>query len=205
MLKVNLLASVAYFLAGLFGKSEGTNWAVVPVRRAGSPNPVFNDPKFKDLPFRRLCGRSRLRGVRQPLRFSPPISRMVGDRNICFCRHSAGQPEYTAATWGDRLHVVHNAHVCCTPVRWVVGRSGRRYFDLLGEIVLEKPVIKIVFNVSQRTLAVCVSCLAYGLFGGHLPPPTCWAALFLVRILSSVISASSSFSQASISWSMPPL
>jgi hypothetical protein len=26
MLKVNLLASVAYFLAGLFGKSEGTNW-----------------------------------------------------------------------------------------------------------------------------------------------------------------------------------
>jgi hypothetical protein len=26
MLKVNLLASVAYFLAGLFGKSEGVNW-----------------------------------------------------------------------------------------------------------------------------------------------------------------------------------
>lgn len=27
MLKVNLLASVAYFLAGLFGRSEGTTWA----------------------------------------------------------------------------------------------------------------------------------------------------------------------------------
>jgi len=27
MLKVNLLASFAYFLAGLFGKSEGQNWA----------------------------------------------------------------------------------------------------------------------------------------------------------------------------------
>jgi len=26
MLKVNLLASVAYFLAGLFGKSEGSTW-----------------------------------------------------------------------------------------------------------------------------------------------------------------------------------
>jgi hypothetical protein len=26
MLKVNLLASVAYFLAGFFGKPEGTNW-----------------------------------------------------------------------------------------------------------------------------------------------------------------------------------
>jgi len=26
MLKVNLLASVAYFLAGMFGKSEGQNW-----------------------------------------------------------------------------------------------------------------------------------------------------------------------------------
>ena len=26
MLKVNLLTSVAYFLAGLFGKSEGVNW-----------------------------------------------------------------------------------------------------------------------------------------------------------------------------------
>jgi hypothetical protein len=27
MLKVNLLASVAYFLAGMFGKSEGTTWS----------------------------------------------------------------------------------------------------------------------------------------------------------------------------------
>jgi len=27
MLKSNLLASVAYFLAGLFGKSEGTTWS----------------------------------------------------------------------------------------------------------------------------------------------------------------------------------
>jgi hypothetical protein len=27
MLKVNVLASVAYFFAGLFGKSEGSNWA----------------------------------------------------------------------------------------------------------------------------------------------------------------------------------
>jgi len=27
MLKVNLLASVAYFLAGLFGKSEGQTWS----------------------------------------------------------------------------------------------------------------------------------------------------------------------------------
>ena len=26
MLKANLLTSVAYFLAGLFGKSEGMNW-----------------------------------------------------------------------------------------------------------------------------------------------------------------------------------
>jgi hypothetical protein len=26
MLKVNLLASVAYFLAGLFGRSEGSTW-----------------------------------------------------------------------------------------------------------------------------------------------------------------------------------
>jgi hypothetical protein len=26
MLKVNLLASVAYFLAGLFGRSEGQTW-----------------------------------------------------------------------------------------------------------------------------------------------------------------------------------
>jgi hypothetical protein len=41
---------------------------------------------------------------------------------------------------------------------------------LLGEIVLEKPVIKIVFNVAQRTLAVCVASLAYQAFGGHLPP-----------------------------------
>jgi hypothetical protein len=40
----------------------------------------------------------------------------------------------------------------------------------LGEIVLEKPVIKIIFNVSQRTLAVCLSSLAYSAFGGHLPP-----------------------------------
>jgi putative nucleotidyltransferase with HDIG domain len=41
---------------------------------------------------------------------------------------------------------------------------------LFGEIVLEKPVIKIVFNVSQRTLAVCLASLAYQTFGGHLPP-----------------------------------
>jgi hypothetical protein len=27
MLKVNLLASVAYLLAGLFGKAEGTTWS----------------------------------------------------------------------------------------------------------------------------------------------------------------------------------
>ena len=39
---------------------------------------------------------------------------------------------------------------------------------LLGEVVLEKPVVKVVFNVSQRTLAVCVASYAYGLFGGHL-------------------------------------
>jgi putative nucleotidyltransferase with HDIG domain len=41
---------------------------------------------------------------------------------------------------------------------------------LLGEIILEKPVIKIVFNVSQRTLAVCVASIAYTALGGHLPP-----------------------------------
>jgi putative nucleotidyltransferase with HDIG domain len=41
---------------------------------------------------------------------------------------------------------------------------------LLGEIVLEKPIVKIIFNVSQRTLAVCVASVAYGVFGGHLPP-----------------------------------
>jgi len=40
----------------------------------------------------------------------------------------------------------------------------------LGEVVQEKPVVKILFNVSQRTLAVCLSCIAYGAFGGHLPP-----------------------------------
>ena len=41
---------------------------------------------------------------------------------------------------------------------------------LLGEIVLEKPVIKVVFNVAQRTLSVCVASFAYGILGGHLPP-----------------------------------
>lgn len=41
---------------------------------------------------------------------------------------------------------------------------------LLGEIVLEKPAVKVVFNVSQRTLAVCLSSLVYAAFGGHLPP-----------------------------------
>ena len=41
---------------------------------------------------------------------------------------------------------------------------------LLGEVVLEKPVAKVIFNVSQRTLAVCVASFAYGVLGGHLPP-----------------------------------
>jgi hypothetical protein len=40
----------------------------------------------------------------------------------------------------------------------------------LGEVVQEKPVVKIIFNVSQRTLAVCLASIAYGTFGGHLPP-----------------------------------
>jgi hypothetical protein len=40
----------------------------------------------------------------------------------------------------------------------------------LGEFMLGKPAIKVVFNVSQRTLAVCVASIAYSSLGGHLPP-----------------------------------
>jgi HD-GYP domain-containing protein (c-di-GMP phosphodiesterase class II) len=41
---------------------------------------------------------------------------------------------------------------------------------LLGEVLLGKPAIKVVFNVSQRTLSVCVASIAYTALGGHLPP-----------------------------------
>jgi HD-GYP domain-containing protein (c-di-GMP phosphodiesterase class II) len=40
----------------------------------------------------------------------------------------------------------------------------------LGEVVQEKPIVKVLFNVSQRTLAVCLASIAYVAFGGHLPP-----------------------------------
>src|SRR6266545_4636160 len=40
----------------------------------------------------------------------------------------------------------------------------------LGEIFLEKPVVKVLFNVSQRTLAVCLASMAYSVLGGQLPP-----------------------------------
>lgn len=41
---------------------------------------------------------------------------------------------------------------------------------LLGEIVRGNPFIKVVFNVSQRILAVALASLAYQALGGQLPP-----------------------------------
>ncbi len=51
----------------------------------------------------------------------------------------------------------------------------------LGEILLDKPVVKIVFNISQRTLAVCLASIMYTVLGGHLPP----SYLGPVAVLSS--------------------
>jgi putative nucleotidyltransferase with HDIG domain len=41
---------------------------------------------------------------------------------------------------------------------------------LLGEVALNKPALKIIFNVSQRVLAVSLASIAYSALDGHLPP-----------------------------------
>jgi HD domain-containing protein/MASE9 protein len=41
---------------------------------------------------------------------------------------------------------------------------------LLGQLIISNPPIKVVFNVSQRTLSICVAALAYQGLGGRLPP-----------------------------------
>jgi hypothetical protein len=41
---------------------------------------------------------------------------------------------------------------------------------LLGQLIISNPPIKVVFNVSQRTLSICIAALSYQSLGGRLPP-----------------------------------
>jgi len=41
---------------------------------------------------------------------------------------------------------------------------------LLGQLIISNPPIKVVFNVAQRTLSICVAALTYQGLGGRLPP-----------------------------------
>jgi hypothetical protein len=69
---------------------------------------------------------------------------------------------------GSTSFIMHMSAALLFGGWWGAVIAGASTF--LGEIVLEKPVIKILFNVSQRTLAVCLASIAYGALGGHLPP-----------------------------------
>jgi hypothetical protein len=69
---------------------------------------------------------------------------------------------------GSTSFIMHMSAALLFGGWWGAITAGLSTF--LGEVVQEKPLIKILFNVSQRTLAVCLACIAYGAFGGHLPP-----------------------------------
>jgi hypothetical protein len=69
---------------------------------------------------------------------------------------------------GSTSFIMHMSAALLFGGWWGVVVAGVSTF--VGEILLEKPIVKVVFNVSQRTLAVASASIAYAGLGGHLPP-----------------------------------
>jgi hypothetical protein len=72
------------------------------------------------------------------------------------------------AAKGSTSFIMHLASVLLFGGWWGAIVAGTA--TLFGEVARNNPPIKIVFNVSQRVLAVSLAALVYHSLGGHLPP-----------------------------------
>lgn len=72
------------------------------------------------------------------------------------------------AAKGSTSFIMHMAAALLFGAWWAAAVAA--ISTLLGEIVRGNPQIKVVFNVSQRILAVSLASLAYQALGGQLPP-----------------------------------
>ena len=83
------------------------------------------------------------------------------------------------AARGSTSFIMHLAAGLLFGGFWGAAIAGVSTF--FGEIVRQNTIIKIVFNISQRVLAVCVAAMLYQSLGGDLPP----SYLLAGRTLSS--------------------
>jgi HD-GYP domain-containing protein (c-di-GMP phosphodiesterase class II) len=72
------------------------------------------------------------------------------------------------AAKGSTSFIMHMASALLFGGWW--GAVVAAVSTLFGELVRNNPPIKILFNVSQRILAVCLAALTYQQLGGELPP-----------------------------------
>ena len=72
------------------------------------------------------------------------------------------------AAKGSTSFIMHMASALLFGGWWGIVVAGSA--TLLGELVRSNPPIKIIFNVSQRVLAVSLAALIYHHLGGNLPP-----------------------------------
>jgi HD-GYP domain-containing protein (c-di-GMP phosphodiesterase class II) len=72
------------------------------------------------------------------------------------------------AATGTTSFIMHMAAALLFGGWWAAGIVA--VSTLVGQILISNPPIKVVFNVSQRTLSICLAALAYQGLGGHLPP-----------------------------------
>jgi hypothetical protein len=72
------------------------------------------------------------------------------------------------AARGSTSFIMHLAAGLLFGGFWGAAIAGVSTF--FGEIVRQNTIIKIVFNISQRVLAVCVAAMLYQSLGGDLPP-----------------------------------
>ncbi|HEU4636314.1 MAG TPA: HD-GYP domain-containing protein [Edaphobacter sp.] len=69
---------------------------------------------------------------------------------------------------GSTSFIMHMSAALLFGAWW--GAAIAALSTLLGQIVRENPPIKVIFNVSQRILAVALASLVYQALGGQLPP-----------------------------------
>src|SRR5690348_9296899 len=69
---------------------------------------------------------------------------------------------------GSLSFIMHLASALLFGAWWGAVVAGTS--TLFGEIARSNSAIKILFNTSQRVLAVAIAAIAYRMLGGHLPP-----------------------------------
>jgi HD-GYP domain-containing protein (c-di-GMP phosphodiesterase class II) len=72
------------------------------------------------------------------------------------------------AATGTTSFIIHMAAALLFGGWWAAGVVA--VSTLLGQLIISNPPIKVVFNVAQRTLSICVAALCYQGLGGQLPP-----------------------------------